>query len=124
MRFYRFVEELNRLWILETPHAIYYEEVHAHAGTDAAHAYGGFRGMLMYWCEAQEPSIPYGSFGVGTIKKRATGKGNAKKPDMIAAANRVFGPILMREIADDNEADALWILALALDKHDISLDTE
>ena len=39
---------------------------------------------------------------VGTIKKHATGKGNASKDDMIASVRlRGHNP------ADDNEADAL-----------------
>jgi Holliday junction resolvasome RuvABC endonuclease subunit len=46
---------------------------------------------------------------VGTIKKFATGRGNASKEEMIAAAkSRGFEPV------DDNEADALAILFLAL----------
>ena len=40
----------------------------------------------------------------GEIKKWATGKGNAKKPDMEAAA-RARG----RDVADDNEADAFLL---------------
>jgi Holliday junction resolvasome RuvABC endonuclease subunit len=49
--------------------------------------------------------IPYQGVPVGSIKKHATGKGNASKEMMIAAAKaRGFRP------ADDNEADALAIL--------------
>jgi Holliday junction resolvasome RuvABC endonuclease subunit len=45
---------------------------------------------------------------VGTIKKHATGKGNAPKQAMIhAACKRGFSP------ADDNEADAIAILLWA-----------
>jgi hypothetical protein len=46
---------------------------------------------------------------VGAIKKNATGKGNATKAEMIAYAKlQGFTPV------DDNEADALAILFLAL----------
>ena len=46
---------------------------------------------------------------VGTIKRFATGKGNADKKAMIAAVRgRGFEP------ADDNEADALAVLDWAL----------
>ena len=31
--------------------AVYFEEVRAHAGTDAAHIYGGFLATLSAWCE-------------------------------------------------------------------------
>jgi len=92
--------------------AVYFEEVRRHAGVDAAHAYGGFLAHLTAWCEAQLPPIPYEGVPVGTIKKAATGKGNASKQDMIAAAERRgFAP------ADDNEADALALLAFVLPRH-------
>lgn len=41
-----------------------------------------------------------------TLKKFATGHGNADKQGMIAEARRRF----KADLADDNEADALWIL--------------
>lgn len=88
--------------------AIHYEEVRSHAGTDAAHVFGGLLATLTAW--AEQRSIPYQGAPVGTVKKHATGKGNAGKPAMIAAARaRGFSP------TDDNEADALAILHWALD---------
>lgn len=48
-------------------------------------------------------------FAPSTIKLFATGNGASKKPAMIAAFKRHFGKLPR----DDNEADALWILALA-----------
>ena len=46
---------------------------------------------------------------VGTIKRHATGKGNAGKDEVIAAMRaRGFAP------ADDNEADALALLDWAM----------
>jgi hypothetical protein len=106
MRFLRF-----KRWLTELKGgglaAVYFEEVRRHAGVDAAHVYGGFMGTLTAWCEAHE--IPYAGVPVGTIKKHATGKGNADKDAMIAAARaRGFEP------ADDNEADALALLAYVL----------
>jgi crossover junction endodeoxyribonuclease RuvC len=46
------------------------------------------------------------------IKKHATGRGNASKDDMVAAAQTRW----QREVADHNEADALCVLAWALDE--------
>jgi Holliday junction resolvasome RuvABC endonuclease subunit len=47
---------------------------------------------------------------VGTIKKHATGKGNAPKQAMIDAGRaRGFDP------ADDNEADAIALLMWAIE---------
>lgn len=82
--------------------AVYFEEVRRHLGTDAAHIYGGLLGVVTAWCEEHE--IPYQGVPVGEIKKHATGKGNADKGAMIAAAKaRGHQP------GDDNEADAIAI---------------
>ncbi len=108
MRFLRFRRWLAELKTTAEPiGAAYFEEVRRHAGVDAAHAYGGFLATLTAWCEHHQ--IPYAGVPVGTIKRHATGKGNADKATMIAAAQaRGFTP------ADDNEADALALLAWAM----------
>lgn len=88
--------------------AIHFEEVRRHAGTDAAHVYGGLLATLTAWCEQR--GIAYQGVPVGTIKRFATGKGNADKAAMLAAIKaRGFAP------ADDNEADALAILLWAIE---------
>ena len=85
-----------------------FEEVRRHTGTDAAHVYAGFLATLTAWCEQR--SIPYQGVPVGTLKRHATGRGNADKAAMIAAARaRGFRP------ADDNEADALAALVWAVE---------
>jgi len=85
---------------------IAFEEIQRHAGTGAAHAYGGFLATLTAWCEQE--AIPYQGVPVGTIKRYATGKGNADKAKMVAAIEaRGFRP------ADDNEADAIALLLWA-----------
>lgn len=91
--------------------AVYFEEVHRHAGTIAAHVYGGFLAHLTAWCEGRQPKVPYQGIPVGTIKKAWTGKGNANKDAMIAEAKaRGFNP------KTDNDADALALLHCVLDK--------
>jgi hypothetical protein len=88
--------------------SIVFEEVRRHAGTTAAHVYGGFLAHLTAWCEGV--GVPYQGVPVGTIKRFATGKGNAGKDAVIAAMRaRGFAP------ADDNEADALALLLWAID---------
>lgn len=105
MRFLHFKRWLDELAGGRRITAIYFEEVRRHLGVDAAHLYGGFLAHLSAWCEMQTPPVPYEGVPVGTIKKHATGKGNAPKEAMIAAAvARGFAP------ADDNEADALALL--------------
>ena len=81
-----------------------YEEVRRHMGVDAAHVYGAIVGHLQELCEVR--GVPYTRIPVGTVKKHATGKGNADKTAMLLAAATRWGSW---PIADDNEADALWI---------------
>ena len=109
MRYLRFTNWLTELDRLSGPiEAIYYEEVRRHAGTDAAHVFGGLLAVLTSWGELR--GVPYQGVPVGTIKKHASGKGNAPKQAMIdAARKRGFNP------ADDNEADAIAILLWAIE---------
>jgi Holliday junction resolvasome RuvABC endonuclease subunit len=109
MRYLRFGKWLDQtLQVTGGIDAIYYEAVRRHIGTDASHAYGGFLSTLTAWCEEQH--IPYQGVAVGTIKRFATGKGNAPKDAVIAAMRaRGFAPV------DDNEADALALLLWAID---------
>lgn len=103
MRYLRFLRQITEIHDLLSVDEVVYEEVRRHLGTDAAHVYGGLLGQLTAFCE--ERAIPYRGVPVGTIKSFATGKGNASKEAMIAAA-KSWG----YEPADDNEADAiaLW----------------
>jgi hypothetical protein len=99
-----------RAWLDGVTHdvgVIHFEEVRRHAGTDAAHVYGGLLATLTAWCE--ERSIAYQGVPVGTIKRFIAGKGNADKAAVIAAVRaRGFSP------KDDNEADAIAILLWAI----------
>ena len=105
LRFKRWLTEIKQIGDGIT--AVYFEEVRRHVGVDAAHAYGGFLATLTAWCEHHQ--IPYQGVPVGTIKKHATGKGNANKDEMVAAARfRGYAP------TDDNEADALALLHWAM----------
>jgi hypothetical protein len=108
MSLLRFTAWLKELHECAGPlHQVFFEEVRAHKGTAAAHAYGAFLGQLSAWCESQ--AIPYRGVPVATIKKHITGRGNANKALVIAAIrSRGFVP------ADDNEADALALLHWAL----------
>ena len=109
MRFLRF-----KRWLTDIKQCspdislIVFEEVRRHAGVDAAHAYGGFMGQLTAWCEHHQ--IPYEGVPVGTIKKHATGKGNASKEQMIQAMQA-----RNHSVTDDNEADALALLYWAIE---------
>lgn len=112
-RWVRFRSHLNELAVhIGEFDAAYFEDVKAHGRRDqpnviAAHVYGAFLGHLEHWCALR--NLPMHGLGVGEVKKAWTGKGNAAKVDMIAAAEaKGFRP------KDDNEADALAILSLAI----------
>ena len=109
MRYLRFQHWLEQLADVSGGLAsIYFEEVRRHLGTDAAHLYGGFLATLTAWCERR--GVAYQGVPVGTIKRFATGKGNADKDAVLAAMReRGFQP------TDDNEADAIAILLWAME---------
>ena len=109
MRYLRFQNWLAEMDRLSGPIAtIWFEEVRNHKGVDASHVYGGLMATLTSWAELR--GIPYQGVAVGTIKRFATGKGNANKAAMMVAARaRGFSP------ADDNEADAIAILLWAIE---------
>ena len=84
-----------------------YEEVRRHAGTTAAHVYGGIIAQIGSICEAR--GVPYAAHPVGTVKRLATGRGNASKAMMVAAARERW-PLFD---GGNDEADALWIAEAA-----------
>jgi len=109
MRFVRFADQVTELFSRVAPDWVYYEEVRRHAGTDAAHVYGGLMGALTGLCERRP--VPYSAVPVGTIKKFWTGVGNADKGRMVQEAiRRGYRP------EDDNEADALALLHWKIDE--------
>jgi Holliday junction resolvasome RuvABC endonuclease subunit len=109
MRYLRFQHWLREMLDLAGPiERIVFEEVRRHVSTDSSHVYGGLLATLTAWSELN--TIPYQGVPVGTIKRFATGRGNADKTAVIAAIRlRGFNP------SDDNEADALAILLWAIE---------
>lgn len=107
-RFFNFKKFLLEKYREVEYSVVYYESVRRHLGVDAAHLYGGFKAILSEFCI--ENNIPFEGVAVGTIKKHATGKGNASKAQMIESArNRGHYP------EDDNEADAIAIVYYAME---------
>lgn len=78
---------------------------------------GAFRATVVTLCE--ELNIPCTGFAVKEIKKRATGKGNANKEDMIKACNELFktdfDPETYEQTGVDNIADAAFVCLLGLE---------
>lgn len=103
-----------RRWLIETVKShgireIYYERVYRHCGTEAGHVYGGF--MYHLAAVVEELNVKCTGIPVTTIKKLTTGNGNASKNDVIEVIrSKGFNS------QDDNEADSLAILLIALNR--------
>lgn len=81
-------------------------EGYAYGRNNQAHQLGELGGVIrtMLW----NLHVPYVVVPPATLKKYATGKGNAGKEEVLAAAIRRLG----YEGHDNNEADALWLRAM------------
>lgn len=79
---------------------------HAHAAGITGMVHGAARTALL------DAAVPYVLIAPATLKKYATGKGNADKTAMAMAAYKRFGV----EFADDNQCDAYWLRAAGLDQ--------
>lgn len=66
------------------------------------------QGVVKTWCE--DSGVEYRGYSPSEIKRHATGKGGASKDAMLVAAIAKWG----RPFIDDNEADACWLLNLAM----------
>ena len=109
MRLLRLEGKLNELIDLGVDVVVY--EAARHAAPHMAGALvvqSELQGVIKLWCERNK--VQYRGYSPSEVKKLATGKGNAGKPLVIAAAKAKLG----YAGSDDNEADALWILQLGL----------
>lgn len=104
MRFLRARQFFTDILTRVKPDKVAFEEVRRHMGVDAAHVYGGIVAVISSVCE--ELKVPYEGVPVSAAKTFATGKGNADKDAMMAAARLRWSPW---EPSDDNEADARFI---------------
>lgn len=78
-------------------------EGYSYASRHHAHQLGELGGavrMMLHYLD-----VPWVDVAPATLKKYATGKGNAGKDDMLAEAIRRLG----YDGADHNQADALWL---------------
>jgi len=71
------------------------------------------RGVILHGLH--QCGIPVAAVHPGTLKVYATGNGRASKQDMVVAARGRLGAHLF--VANDDEADAAWLLALALEHY-------
>lgn len=71
-------------------------------GVRSTAEWGGVARLTLY-----QAGVPFVEVDPATLKKFATGRGNAPKPDMRMALYKRSG----LDVADDNTVDALWLLA-------------
>ncbi len=91
---------------------ISYERAHHRGGAATAVCVGMATVMLE---EAARLGIEVSPVATTTLKKHATGSGRAGKDEMIAAASKRWHSVYPSGVEDDNQADALCILAWACD---------
>lgn len=86
--------------------------------------FGALKATVCTWCE--ENDVPVTGLDIGAIKRRATGRGNANKEDVIRACNTVFGSDLDPETytttGADNVADSAFVLLLGLEQLGAGVD--
>lgn len=74
---------------------------HAHSAGITGMVHGAARAYLL------RLKVPYVTVPPATLKKFATGRGNAGKPEMAVSLFKRLG----RELPDDNQVDAFWLRA-------------
>jgi Holliday junction resolvasome RuvABC endonuclease subunit len=106
MRVVRFKSRVREMITMEQINVIAYERpagIHKASIMVASEMIGVLKDLCI------ELGVEVANYAATEIKKFATGKGNAKKPDMISAAQALgYTP------EDDNEADAIHLYRLAI----------
>jgi len=110
VRFMHFRSWLELMMLRISPELVIYERPLLFGGY-ATDLLVGFVTRIQEECARR--GIEHQAVQVSTLKKAATGSGRAAKAAMIKAASEYFG----REIKDDNEADALMLLWIAMEEH-------
>ena len=110
MRFLRFRAWLNQMYKLANGgiDVIIYEAPHHRGGHSTQVAYGFITEILSFAADHGVETMK--PVHTGTLKKFATGKGNASKEEMIIAARKRGWEI---EDGNDDEADAVLMLEYA-----------
>lgn len=111
MRFVRFtiwIDEMVKSLVNTEGALVFYEQPFVMRSGAAAEISLGFATRVQEACARH--GVNHQPVNGSTLKKWTTGKGNAKKPAMIAAVNERFGPPF---VTDDNEADAIALLEYA-----------
>ena len=106
MRFFNFRVWLNRMLNKMPIKMVIYEMAH-HRGGAATMVTVGMVTRIQEECELRD--VEYMKLHSASLKKFATGRGNANKEEMLRAARAKWGHMVI----DDNEADALFLMDYA-----------
>jgi Holliday junction resolvasome RuvABC endonuclease subunit len=106
MRYVRFNRWLDEMMRLRRGALLVFEQAH-HRGGAATEVAAGFSTRVLE-CAARL-DLEHAAVHTATLKKFATGKGNAKKAEMLGAVCRRW-----KAVTDDNEADAIALLYYAI----------
>ncbi len=110
MRYLRFACWLKDIVTQIEPDLIVYEQAHMR-GRAATEVALGFLALLEKACARY--GLQYTPCHTSTLKRFATGKGNASKTEMIRAYKKAF----KRDPIDDNECDARFLLEWAMQEY-------
>lgn len=106
MVFVRFDKWINEMLSEHKPAMVVHERPHLR-GRAASEVLNGMLAFMVKACRVH--GAQYTDCPSTTLKKFATGKGNASKEKMMEAYQRKWG----KNPIDDNEADARWLLEWA-----------
>lgn len=114
MKLVRVTSKLNELWDGGKGFDMLVFEAARNAGPKMQGALvvqAEIQGVIKHWCEKR--NVNYRGYSPSEIKKHATGKGNANKDAILAAAKAKWPSFA----GDDNEADAKFLLELAMKEY-------
>lgn len=112
-RLHWFTQQLGHAWVVQRHDVVVIEGYSFGTARQASHAHalGELGGVirLTLW----RNQVPYVDVPPASLKKYATGKGRAKKELVLVEAVKRLG----YEGSSNDEADALWLRAMALDAY-------
>jgi len=114
MRLIRLISKLNELAKSVGVDLVVFEAArHAAPGMQGALVVQAeLQGVLKSWCIQNQ--VEFRGYSPSEIKKHACGKGNVGKDQMLEAAEKQWPDV---NVEDHNQADALWMLDLAMKEY-------
>lgn len=104
-RYLRLFDHLNRVALPYGVDIIFTEDIKRHEAHAARQVYFGLRAMLDVWVSMKSPRTKIRLLPIGKVKQYATGRGNAKKEEMLACLPKQFAAVTSLD-----ESDAIWIM--------------